>query len=102
MIKIYDNAFREGHRVTLVQIEGRHERLNEKALDYAAEWWRRYEDRLVYRPQKWILHLVAKSMVRAYKKGYHAAKQKYNKPSKRKHNDQARKARPYQVVEERD
>ena len=67
------------------------EEINELALDYAAEWWRRYEDRLVYSPHQWILRLIAKSMVRAYKKGYYAAKQKYNKPSKRRHNDKARK-----------
>ncbi len=78
------------------------EHLNEKALDYAAEWYRRYEDKGVGMDQAWwILPLVAKSMVRAYKKGYHAAKQKYNKLSKRKHNDKARKARPYKVFEER-
>lgn len=57
------------------------EQIDELAKDYAAEWWIRYEDRLTYRPSRWILRLIAKSMIKAYKKGYYAAKQKYNKPS---------------------
>ena len=60
------------------------EQIDELAKDYAAEWYRRYEDMGVGMDQAWwILPLVAKSMVKAYKKGYYAAKQKYNKPSKR-------------------
>ncbi len=56
--------------------------LEDLALDYAAAWWRRYENRLVYRPQKWMLNLVAKSMVKAYKKGFYEAKRRYLKNKK--------------------
>lgn len=55
------------------------EQIDELAKDYAAEWWRRYEDRLVYRPYQWILRLIAKSMVKAYKKGFNEAKRFYKK-----------------------
>lgn len=58
------------------------EDINERALDYAAEWCRRYEDRRVYRPSRWVLNLVAKSMVRAYKKGFYTAKKRCKRNGK--------------------
>lgn len=56
--------------------------IEELALEYAAEWYRRYEDRGVGRPSKWVLNLVAKSMVRAYKKGFYTAKKRCKRNGK--------------------